>query len=68
VLKHADMDLKDIIQVRLYSVDVDQTQQHFDVIASQFAKAGISPPMTFVGVTRLAIPELLFEIEAIAAS
>jgi hypothetical protein len=33
----------------------------------RFGAAGVAPPMTLQGVTRLAIAPLMFEIEATAA-
>jgi len=41
--------------------------KHFDILGARFGPANAAPPMTLLGVTRLAIPALMFEIEAGAA-
>ncbi len=67
VLSAADMGLTNITRLNLYTTDMDETMKHFDVLGSRFGHADASPPMTLLGVTRLAISELMFEIEATAA-
>ena len=68
VLSAADMGLSDITRLNVYATDVDEAVEHFDVLATRFGSVGASPPMTLIGVTRLAIPGLMFEIEATAAN
>ena len=68
VLKGADMDLSNIVKLGVYTTDVDEALKNFDVLGMRFGPHQISPPMTLLGVTRLAIPELMFEIEATAAA
>ena len=67
VLSAAEMGLANVIRLTVFSTDVDETLKNFDVIGSRFGPAGASPPMTLLGVTRLAVPQLMFEIEATAA-
>jgi len=67
VLKAADMGLGQVIRLVIYATDVDAALAHFDVLGARLGGAGVAPPMTLVGVTRLAIPGLMFEIEATAA-
>ncbi len=67
LLKSADMNLANIIRLNIYSTDIDETLKHFDVLGSQLAPLSATPPMTLLGVTRLAMPELMIEIEATAA-
>ena len=67
VLSAANMDLTNIIRLSIYTTDVDEAMKHFDVLGSRFGPVAAAPPMTLLGVTRLAIPELMFEIEATAA-
>ncbi len=67
VLSSAGMGLANITRLRIYATDVEEAMKHFDALASRFAPAGSAPPMTLLGVTRLALPGLLFEIEATAA-
>ncbi|MCG7587863.1 RidA family protein [Photobacterium sp. OFAV2-7] len=67
VLNAADMGLANITRLNIYTTDVDEAMKHFDVLGARFGRADAAPPMTLLGVTRLAIPELMFEIEATAA-
>jgi len=67
VLNAADMDLTNIIRLGVYTTDVDAALQHFDVFGARFGPLNTAPPMTLLGVTRLAIPGLMFEVEATAA-
>ena len=67
VLYAAGMGLADVVRLTLYTTDVDEALKHFDILGSRFGAAGAAPPMTLLGVTRLALPPLIFEIEAAAA-
>jgi enamine deaminase RidA (YjgF/YER057c/UK114 family) len=66
VLAAAGMGLGDIIRLQVFSTDVDETLKHGDLLGERFGPLGCAPPMTLVGVTRLAIPGLMYEIEATA--
>ena len=68
VLSAADMSLANIIRLNIYTTDVDQTMQHFDVLGTRFGPVNATPPMALLGVTRLALSELMIEIEATAAT
>lgn len=67
VLRDAEMDLANITQLRIYATDVDEAMKNFDLLGARFGPHNATPPMTVLGVTRLAIPQLMFEIEATAA-
>ena len=67
VLDAAAMGLADITRLVIYTTDVDTAMKHFDVLGMRFGPLNATPPMTLLGVTRLAIPDLMFEIEATAA-
>ncbi len=66
VLKDASMDLSNVVKLGVYSTDVDEALKNFDLMGMRFGPHQVAPPMTLLGVTRLAIPGLLFEIEATA--
>jgi enamine deaminase RidA (YjgF/YER057c/UK114 family) len=66
VLKDADMNLSNVVRLGVYATDVDDALRNFDVLGLRFGPYRVAPPMTLLGVTRLAIPGLLFEIEATA--
>ncbi|MCG7522484.1 RidA family protein [Ruegeria sp. Ofav3-42] len=68
VLTAAGMSLSDITRLGIYATDVDEALKNFDLLGIRFGPIESAPPMTLVGVTRLAAPGLLFEIEATAAA
>lgn len=67
VLAAAKMDLSNIVRLGVYATDVDEALKNFDLLGMRFGAIQSAPPMTLLGVTRLAIPGLLFEIDATAA-
>jgi enamine deaminase RidA (YjgF/YER057c/UK114 family) len=67
VLQGADMGLGDVIKLTVYATDVDEALKNFDLLGMRFGAVGNMPPMSLIGVTRLAIAPLMFEIEATAA-
>ncbi len=67
VLAAAGMDLTNVIRLDIYATDVDELMKNFDVIGGRFGSVGATPPQSVLGVTRLAIPPLMFEISAAAA-
>lgn len=66
VLSGAGMNLSNVIRLAVYATDVDEALKNFDLMGRRFGSHQVAPPMTVLGVTRLAIPGLLFEIEATA--
>lgn len=67
VLTAVGMSLANLTRLAIYATDMDAALQNFDMIGARLGSAGVSPPMTLLGVTRLAIPALMIEIEASAA-
>lgn len=67
VLSGAEMGLGNVIRLVIYATDVDEALKNFDLLGARFGQANSAPPMSLIGVTRLAIPGLMFEIEATAA-
>lgn len=68
VLETAGMDLSHITRLGVYATDVDAALKNFDLMGMRFGPKQSAPPMTLLGVQRLAIPGLLFEIEATAVA
>jgi len=68
VLAGADMDLSNVINLRVYATDVDAALANFDLMGMRFGPHQVAPPMTLLGVSRFALPDLMFEIEAVAAA
>jgi enamine deaminase RidA (YjgF/YER057c/UK114 family) len=67
VLETANFSLADVVKLTVYTTDVDAYLQSHGIVTERTRHEGRSPAMTLIGVTRLAFPELLVEIEAIAA-
>lgn len=68
VLAEADMSLTNLVRLTVYTTDVDQILQHYGALAARLAAAGVAPPTTLLGVTRLAIPGQLVELEGTAVA
>ena len=68
VLAEAGMSLANLVRLNVYTTDVDLLFQHYGVLASRLGAAGVAPAATMLGVTRLAIPTLLVELEATAVA
>jgi enamine deaminase RidA (YjgF/YER057c/UK114 family) len=68
VLGEAGMSLADLVRLTVYTTDVDLLLQHYGVLASRLGAAGAAPATSMLGVTRLAIPGQLVELEATAVS
>ncbi len=66
VLAGAGMDVSHVVRLGVYATDVDEALKNFDLLGMRFGAAQCAPPMTLLGVARLAIPSLMFEIEATA--
>lgn len=66
VLRAADMGLADVVRLGVFTTDVDEALRNFDLLGARFGTANAAPPMTLLGVARLALPSLMFEIEATA--
>jgi enamine deaminase RidA (YjgF/YER057c/UK114 family) len=68
VLTEAGMSLADVVRLNVYTTDVDRLFEHYGVLASRLGAAQVAPATTMLGVTRLAIPTLLVELEATAVA
>ncbi|MGA4993898.1 RidA family protein [Nonomuraea bangladeshensis] len=68
VLGEAGMSLANLVRLNVYTTDVDRLFEHYGVLASRLGAAGVAPPTTMLGVTRLAIPDLMVELEGTAVA
>ncbi|MEU5687700.1 enamine deaminase RidA [Streptomyces venezuelae] len=68
VLAEAGMSLADLVRLNVYTTDVDLLFQHYGVLAGQLAAAEVAPTTTMLGVTRLAIPGQMVELEGTAVA
>jgi len=67
VLQQAGFELSDIARLNVYVTDVDAYREAAPAIGARLANRGVRQAATLLGVARLALPELLIEIEATAA-
>lgn len=68
VLDEADMSLVDLVRLNVYTTDVDLLFQHYGVLAARLGAAEAAPTSTMLEVTRLAVPELMVELEGTAVA
>jgi len=66
VLREAGFVLADIVRLTFYVTDVDAYREAAPAVGRRLGEAGARYASTLIGVTRLALPELLVEIEATA--
>jgi enamine deaminase RidA (YjgF/YER057c/UK114 family) len=67
VLQASGATLADVVRLNYYTTDVDRfLAEGGPVLGARFRETGCRPASTLLGVTRLARPELLVEIEATA--
>lgn len=67
VLQEAGYTLADVTRLNYYTTDVDGLLANWDVIVNRLTAGGCRCSSTLLGVTRLAYPEMMIEIEATAA-
>ncbi|WP_395367183.1 RidA family protein [Streptomyces sp. YH02] len=68
VLGGAGMTLADLVRLNVYTTDVDLLFRHYGELAGRLGAAGVAPTTTMLGVTRLAIPGQMVELEGTAVA
>lgn len=68
VLAAADMSLASVVRLTVYATDVDDLLSSYGVLVERLAAVGVAPATTVLGVTRLAVPGQLVEVEATAVA
>lgn len=68
VLTEAGMTLANLVRLNVYTTDVDALFPHYGELAGRLGAAGVSPTTTMLGVSRLAIPGQLVELEGTAVA
>lgn len=68
VLRDAGLGLENVVRLTYYATDVEAILEAWDIVAERLDTARSRPVSTLLGVTRLAFPELLVEIEATAVA
>ena len=66
VLRGAGMTLANLVRLNFYTTDVEAFFGAHDLLVKRYAETGCHPASTLLGVSRLAFPELLVELEATA--
>ena len=66
VLGQAGMSLANLVRLNIFTTDVDLFFEHYGALASRTGAAGVAPPGSLLGVTRLAYPDLMVELEGTA--
>ncbi|MBO3731809.1 RidA family protein [Glycomyces niveus] len=68
VLGAAGMSLANLVRLNVYTTDVDGLFPHYGVLAARLGAAGAAPASTMLGVTRLALPGQMVELEGTAVA
>lgn len=68
VLVAAGMTLANLVRLNVYTTDVDALFPHYGQLAGRLGAVGVAPTTTMLGVTRLAVPGQLVELEGTAVA
>ncbi|HEX5418465.1 MAG TPA: RidA family protein [Gammaproteobacteria bacterium] len=68
VLSRAGLTMENVVRLNYYVTDMDAFAAARQVVADRLASLAIKPSGTLLGISRLAQPDLLVEIEATAAA
>ncbi len=66
VLHEAGLGLGNLVRLNFYTTDVDAFLANERVLGTRLGAVGVMPTGTLLGVSRLAFPELLVELEGTA--
>ena len=67
-LGEAGTSLANLVRLNVHTTDVDLLFQHYGALALRLGAADVAPTVTKLGVTRLAIPDLLVELDGTAVA
>lgn len=68
VLSEAGMSLANLVRLNVYTTDVDLLLRHYGALVGRLSAAEVAPASTLLGVTRLAVPGQLVELEGTAVA
>ena len=68
VLRESECELSDVVRLNYYTTDIDGFFAAIDVAVARLREAGCRPATTLRGVSHLALPPLLVELEATAVA
>ncbi len=67
-LQEAGMSLSNLVKLTIFTTDIDGLMKDMSPITGPLKAAGILGAQTMIGVDRLALPQLMIEIEATAVA
>jgi enamine deaminase RidA (YjgF/YER057c/UK114 family) len=67
VLHASGFTLANLVRLNYYTTDMDAFFAAHDVVIARLRQAGCQPPGTLLGISKLAFPGLMIEMEATAA-
>ena len=67
VLAAAGMTPANLKKLNVYVTDMDAALENYDVLGAKLSRFGATPPMSLLGISRLAMPSLMVEIDATAS-
>ncbi|MBD0839485.1 RidA family protein [Streptomyces sp. TRM68416] len=68
VLGEAGMTLANLVRLNVYTTDVDLLLRHYGELAGRLGAARVAPTTTMLGVSRLAVPGQMLELEGTAVA
>ncbi|MEB3960699.1 RidA family protein [Streptomyces kunmingensis] len=63
----AGMTMADVVQIRIFTTDLPECKAHYDVLLDRLAALHCTPASLMAEVSALSDPDMLIEIEAVAA-
>ena len=66
VLRKGGFEMSDVVRLNIYTTDMDRFFGSYGEVMNRLSPIDPKPAITLLGVTRLAFPQLLLEIEATA--
>ncbi len=66
VLTQGGFALSDVVRMNYYTTDINAFFDNYDAVLTRIQRAGAQFASTLLGVSQLALPQLLIEIEATA--
>ena len=67
VLLVAGMSWSDVVQLRVYTTDLERLMSVYDTLVEHLGECGARPPSTIVEVSRLLVPGMTVTIDGLAA-
>ncbi|MFE7122034.1 Rid family hydrolase [Streptomyces sp. NPDC057654] len=66
-LEEAGFAFSDVVQIRVFTIDLPAMTANYDALTAELERRGCGPTSLLAGVSALSDPDMLVEIEAVAA-